>query len=83
LGTIVESLPTAPGPARRYVLGLNTIWSISTPSSRTCMRGVWVPFVAKVTAVDLAAVHLTRAHLDQSRWTMAHHSPEKNASIPS
>jgi hypothetical protein len=35
LGTIVASFDGGPGAAFKYVLGLRTIWSSMTPSSRT------------------------------------------------
>jgi hypothetical protein len=50
-GTIVPSLDTGPGAEFRYVPGLSTIWSNSTPSSRTWIRRVCAPLVANVTVV--------------------------------
>ena len=40
---MVVSLLTGPGALVAYVVGLITIWSISTPSSRFWTRIVWLP----------------------------------------
>src|SRR5207253_1147437 len=71
-GTMVVSPLTGPGAPSAYRAELITIWSISTPSSRTWTRTLCVPSVGNHTSPESLNQYALRCQPQPTLWHVAH-----------